>query len=224
MKRFTLILLITLFTTTLSAQMMRQNLSGSLQINWHKTGWFIDGNAGIRALGETSNLATNGLGLSGNAGLGYFFNETFALKGRLDYNQFKASYGDKIDRSGSASASLEGVVRLLQLFSNKKSRNFALNLHAGAGITSLRNPSLIDYREKVGIVSNTFLIKEQDDMGHIIVGITPQYHLNSRLSINLDISQFTQFKQDFTYDSHNSIDSKSITGIVSVTAGLTIRF
>lgn len=224
MKKISLILLITLFSTAAFSQMRSGRSMGSLKINWHKTGWFMDANAGIRLLGETSNFATTDLAWSGNAGLGYFFNEKVAIKGRLDYNQFNASYNGSniIDRSGQAAASLEGVFRLLQIISPKRSRNFALNFHAGAGLTALLNPSLRDAVEAKGGEYKGKLFNA-DNMGHIIVGLTPQYHLNSRLSINLDVSQFTQFKQNNTYDSHNGVKSKDVTGFVSVSAGLTLR-
>ncbi|PWH86153.1 hypothetical protein DIT68_06255 [Brumimicrobium oceani] len=196
---------------------------GSLRINWHKTGWFIDGNAGIRLLGQTSPIADSELAWSANGGLGYFFNKKIAIKGRLDYNQFNAAYNGKLDRSGQAAASLEAMVRLLELISPNYYRKFELNVHAGAGLTALLNPSLRDQVEANGGEYKGKLFNA-DNMGHIIVGITPQYHINSRMSINLDISQFTQFKQNNTYDSHNGVKSKDVTGFISASAGLTIRF
>ncbi|RYM33023.1 hypothetical protein ERX46_13310 [Brumimicrobium glaciale] len=225
MKRIFIILLITLFSTAAFSQMRSGRSMGSLKINWHKTGWFIDGNAGIRLLGQTSNLATTDLAWSGNAGLGYFFNKKIAIKGRLDYNQFNASYGasNVVDRSGSAAASLEVMVRLLELISPNNYRKFELNIHAGSGLTAIYNPSLKREIEANGGEYKGKLFNA-DNLGHIIVGLTPQYHLNSRLSLNLDVSQFTQFKQFNTYDSHNGVKSKDVTGFVAISAGLTFRF
>lgn len=238
MKKISILLLITLITTTASAQMRSANDIGKLKINWYKTGWFLDANAGGRFLGQTSSFADMGLGPSFNAGIGYFFNDKIAIKGRLDYNQFYADYGeattynsnfgtpgsgDNIDRSGSVAASAEVMFRLLQVFNPKRSRNFSLNFHVGAGLTTFRNPSYINARESEGVVFDDPFIKGHDDMGHIIVGLTPQYHINSRWSINLDVSQFTQFKQYNTYDTHNEIKSKDVTGLLSTTIGLTFR-
>jgi hypothetical protein len=223
MKKIALLLLITLIATTASAQMRPGSTIGKLRIRWYKTGWFLDANAGIRLLGQSSDIATMNIGPSFNAGIGYFFNDKIALKGRIDYNQFATAYGNVLDKSASLSASAEVMVRLLQVFANKRSRHFSLNLHAGVGLTSLRNPSYIDFREDLGPEYDDHFIKNQDDMGHIIVGLTPQYHFNSRLSINLDISHFTQFKQNTTYDTHNAVKANNVTGIISTSIGLTFR-
>ncbi|WP_107038672.1 outer membrane beta-barrel protein [Brumimicrobium mesophilum] len=222
MKKISILLLLSIFVFTAKAQTGPQMAMGNLKVNWYKIGWFLDANAGGRFLGQTSDIADMSAGPSFNAGLGYFFNDKIALKGRLDYNQFSASYGNVTDRSGSIAGSAEVMVRLLQVFANKRARDFSLNLHAGAGLTALRNPSYKDFLESKYDDYKGKLFPA-DNMGHIIVGITPQYHFNSRLSINLDISQFSQFKQHKTYDKHNYVDTKSVTGIVSTTIGLTFR-
>lgn len=222
MKKISIILLITLFSTAAFAQMRSVRSMGSLKINWYKTGWFLDANAGVRFLGETSPAADMLIRPSINGGIGYFFNEKFALKGRLDAHQFAASYNSKIDNSMSIGASAEAVVRLLQVIKYRRSRDFALNLHAGAGLTALINPSYRESIEDKGFDYEGVLFNA-DNIGHIVVGITPQFHLNSRVSINLDISHFTQFKQFKTYDTHNGVDAKGVTGVLSTTVGLTFR-
>ena len=221
MKKISILLLLSLYAFTVKAQAPTGG-TGELKVNWYKTGWFLDANAGARFLGQTSTLSSMKVGPSVNAGLGYFFNPVFAIKGRLDYNQFSTTYNSYDDRSGSVSASAEAMVRLLQVFNGKRSRNFSLNLHAGAGLTALRNPSYMEQVENQGKDYNGKLFKA-DNMGHVIVGLTPQYHFNSRLSLNLDISQVTQFKQYKTYDTHNVVDPEGLTGLISTTIGLTFR-
>lgn len=215
--------MLSVYVFTANAQVGSMSNPGELKVNWYKKEWFFDANAGTRFIGQTSDLAEMGAGLSVNAGVGYFFNSKFALKGRLDYNQFSATYGNKTDRSGSVAGSAEAMVRLLQVFAPKRSRKFSLNLHAGAGLTALRNPSykeMIDNKPESEYKGKLF---PADNMGHIIVGLTPQYHFNSRLSINLDVSHFTQFMQHATYDKHNQVDPKAVTGLVTTTIGLTFR-
>lgn len=222
MKKISIILLITLITTTVSAQMRPGSSIGKISINWYKTGWFLDANAGVRFLGETSEVAEMKVSPSFNAGLGYFFNDKIGIKGRIDGHQFKTTYGNLEDNSYSVGASAEVMVRLIQVFAHKRARDFALNLHAGAGLTALVNPS---YRETVEDNGNDYNGKlfNADNMGHIIVGLTPQYHFNSRVSINLDISHFTQLKQFRTYDTHNAVPAKNVTGVIATTIGLTFR-
>lgn len=228
MKKISILILITLITFSASAQMRSGSAIGKLKIKWYKTGWFFDGNAGARFIGETSNFAKETIQPTVNAGVGYFFNDKIALKGRLDAHKFTSKYDATTaypgfeDRSLMASGSAEVMVRLLQVFAHKRSRDFALNFHAGAGLSALINPSFKKEIENNGGEYKGKLFNA-DNIGHIIVGLTPQYHLNSRVSINLDISQFTYFKQNYTFDSHNRVDSKDVTGIVGVSLGLTFR-
>ncbi|WP_107038669.1 outer membrane beta-barrel protein [Brumimicrobium mesophilum] len=223
MKKTAILLLLSVIAFSAVAQSGRENSNSNNSVNWHKTGLFLDLNAGARYLGETSAIAEMSAGQSFNAGLGYYFNDIIGVKGRLDYNQFKATYNGVIDRSFSVGASAEVMLRLIQLLGEKKSRKFSLNFHAGAGLTTLRNPSFIDFRKENGIADSEKFITNQDDIGHIILGLTPQFHLNQKWSINLDVSHFTQFSQGVTYDTDNLISSKNVTGIISTTVGLTFR-
>lgn len=238
MKKIATFIIAALITTTSIAQYGTRTSSGTIDINWYKSGWFLDANAGVHFLGQTSSNTDMNLGPSFNAGIGYFFNKKFAIKGRVDYNQFYVDYGelttynnnynssgfgDNIDRSGSLALSAQAQLRLLQVFNTKRSRKASLVFHVGAGLTTLRNPSYINSKENQGVDFDDPLFNGHDEMGHIIVGLTPQYHINSRWSINLDISHFTQFKQYYTYDTHNEVLSKDVTGIISTTLGLTFR-
>lgn len=223
MKKISILLLITLITTTASAQMRSNSEIGKLKINWYKTGWFLDGNAGVRFIGQTSDAATMNVGPSFNAGLGYFFNDKIGIKGRLDYDEFTTVYGGSEDRAASGGASLEVMVRLLQVFNHKRSRDFSLNLHAGSGLSMLVNPNKAGFRDMKYVDKLDYSWENKDRMGHIIIGLTPQYHINSRLSINLDVSHFTQFKQNYTYDTGSNVRAKDVTGFVTTTVGLTIR-
>lgn len=223
MKKITILILLTTYFFTANAQSGAGKAQNNSNVNWFKTGLFIDINGGGRFLGETSSIASMSAGPSFNAGLGYFFNDKIAIKGRLDYNQFKATYNGVIDKSYSVGASAEVVARLLQVFAETKSRSFSLNMHLGAGLTTLRNPSYIDFRKETGIPDSEKFITNQDDMGHIIVGLTPQFHISPKWSINLDVSHFSQFNQGVTYDTDNLIPSKKVTGIISTTVGLTFR-
>lgn len=219
MKKISLILFITLISTTLSAQ----HGTGELKINWYKSGWFIDGNAGVRFIGEASDQAEMQIRPTLNAGLGHFFNEKIGIKGRLDAHQFSTTYGNTTDLSLGVGASAQVVVRLLQAIKPKLSRSFALNLHAGGGLSAIINPSFRNYVEEDLGQEYDGKLFNADNMGHIIIGLTPQFHLNSRVSVNIDFSHFTQFKQDNTYDTHNQVRSKDITGVIATTVGLTVR-
>lgn len=240
MKKLALIFaLITLPITTLLAQedaglvkvknsetqIPRVNTStGKLHMLWYRQGWFIDGNAGVRFLGKTSDAADMKIGPTFNAGLGYLVNEKFGLKGRIDYNKIVTTSATQEDIQNSFALSLEGVVKLIQVFGEERPRDFALILHGGAGLTAMFNPEL---REAVENDPNREFndpgIKGTDDMFHVVIGITPQYHFNSKVSLNLDVSQFIQFKQFRTYDFSNAVKADGPTGLLGVSLGLTIR-
>jgi len=227
MKHFILFILIVLFSTTVYSQRTQGGSVGVIKVNWYKQGWFLDGNVGARFLGKTSSTAEMSTGLSMNGGIGYVFNEFIGAKGRLDYNGYKVSPGhltNVSNKSHSISLSAEAVVKLLQLIGPTKARDYALNFHAGFGITSLFNPEYNRYvTNDLGRKLDDPFIKGADDMFHIVLGINPQFHLSSKVSVNLDLSHFIQFKQHRTYDTFNGIRADGVTGVMGITLGMTYR-
>jgi hypothetical protein len=226
MKQFILILLVTAFSSSLYSQRSQGSSIGVIKVNWYKKGWFLDGNIGARFMGKTSSDADMFPGLSMNGGIGYVFNEYIGIKGRMDYNGFKVSsvLSDTDNKSHSLSFSTEAVVKLLQLVGPTKARDFSLNFHTGIGFTTLFNPDFRKYyMDELGREFNDPFIKGSDDIFHVIVGITPQYHLNSKFSINLDISQLIQFKQHRTYDTFNKELANGVTGVMGITVGMSFR-
>ena len=237
MFRMFIVVSLVLISTNSFAQLNRfktgssQEVSkfGPIQSQWYKLQWFYDANIGARFLGPSSNEVNLKPGLSLNAGLGYMFTDVFGLKGRFDYHRFSVApgfNGDPINRAGSISLSAEIVSDLIPLFSSNESiryRKYRLGVHAGVGITSVFNPAYKNYREnELGLKWEDPFIKGNDDMAHIIVGFTPQYHINGRWSINLDISSYFQFIGDFTIDQFNQ-EKQNRSTVLSSTLGLTFR-
>jgi hypothetical protein len=235
-----LTLLFCFTTTTLTAQVQgrkegvanvqpKGSLSpyGKIKVNWYKLGWFADINAGVRMFGSTSGLADLGAGFSGNAGIGFLFSDRFGLKGRMDYNRYKFTPG--IDggpeaRGTAMSFSLEATTDLIALIKGSRVRDWRLALHGGFGYTSYSNKSFKEDRTADNPdYFNDPVIKGNDDMGHAIIGITPQYHLSGRWSINLDFSTFFLFKQDFTLDNYNGQRHDGLGNISNLTLGVTFR-
>lgn len=222
MRKFSLILVALFLTTTLFAQRGYKS-GGTFKFNWFNQGWFFDGNIGIRTLGKTSDIAKVNAGVTLNGGIGYMFNEKFGLKGRADYHNFKTT-GGMSSTSHSVGLSIEGIASLVQIIGGRKARQFSLNLHGGLGLTSLFNPEYIRYvKDDLGREFNDPFIKGSDDIFHLIVGITPQYNINSKISIQLDISNFIQFKQHRTYDTFNAVRADGVTGVLGFSLGMTYR-
>jgi hypothetical protein len=250
-KALMLALLLCFTATTLSAQVagrkeggtgrsVKGKLSpyGKIEVGMFKLQWFADINGGMRMFGSTSSISDLGLGFSGNAGVGYFFSDRFGLKGRVDYSRFSFTpgvtiestsgtliYGEAEAQGGAMSFSFEALTDLIPLLTKKtKVRNWRVILHGGLGYTSYNNKSYKEYQNDID--PDYFqdpVIKGNDDMGNIILGITPQYHISGRWSVNLDYSSFILLKQDFTLDNYNGVRSNGIGHISSVTLGLTFR-
>lgn len=183
---------------------------GKVKTNWYKIGWFADLNGGIRILGANSNKTSLGAGFNGNAGAGFFLTDKFGIKGRIDYNTFKFTPGIAGNPEANGrmlSLSLEATSDLLPFTSGSKIRDWRIELHGGFGFSTFRNLNFVDYRESIpGYEFDDPVFKARDDMGHMIIGITPQYHINGRWSIQFDFSSFFYFKQDYTFDRVESLN------------------
>jgi hypothetical protein len=200
---------------------------GPIKVNWYKVDWFVDMNLGTRMFGATSSATELGLGLNGNVGVGYLFSEKFGLKGRYDFSDFKFTpgIGSATEARGNMNSfSLEAVTDLITLFTGSAPSRWRLVLHVGLGYSTFSNKSF--KQEQLNDNPDYFndpVIKGNDDMGHILLGITPQYHINSRLSINLDFSTFVLLKQDFTFDNYNGKRIDGIGNVSTLSLGITFR-
>lgn len=227
MKSLLLLIAITVFSSSLIYAQRQPGASvGVVKTNWYKKGKFLDGNIGARFMGATSEHAEMSTGLALSGSFGYIINEFVGVKGRMDYLGFKVTpgYNDVSNSLYSISASAEGFARLLQIIGGPVARDYGLNFHAGVGITSLFNPAYRDYvKQEYDKDLDGPFFKNADDMFHVILGINPQFHINSKFSINLDLSHFIQFKQHRTYDTFNKETVDGPTGVMAFSLGLTMR-
>lgn len=201
---------------------------GPIQVSWYNIYTFYEGNLGVRILGSTTDLTTLGAGLNVNAGIGHYFSERFGLKARIDYHRFKFSPGIQSQpdaQGGAMSFSLEALTNVLNWVNNKKFSKFRLALHGGLGYTSFNNRSFKENALEIDpeYFNDDPAIKGNDDMGHIILGLTPQFHINGRSSIQLDFSSFLLVKQDFTFDNYNGKRHNGIGNISAISLGFTFR-
>jgi hypothetical protein len=211
---------------------------------WYKKGWFIDAQGGMRILGATTADASLAPGFSINAGLGYRFSDRFALKGRIDYNDFgfepttaEPTYsgvtGSYEARGTGLSASFEAMINLITVRNKvangtlKGNKAYKLDFHGGIGYTTFANRAFKDFfTDNFGsdFFSLDPLIRGNDDMGHVILGLTNSYDFNSRVSVNLDYSAFILIAQDYTFDSYNLVEHDGVGFISTISLGLTYRF
>lgn len=126
--------------------------------------------------------------------------------------------------SGNAiSLSGEGLLDLVALLNKSSFNRYRIILHGGAGLTSYSNNDFKAYRDEIGQPLNDPAINGNDDMGHILLGITPQWHLGGRWSLQADFSTFLLIKQDFTFDSHNGVRHDGLGNVSAFSVGLTFR-
>ena len=233
-KVLALTLLLTLTTTIASAQLVeataqpKAHLSpyGKVETNWYKIGWFADINGGVRLLGATSGAADLGAGFNGNAGLGFFITDKIGIKGRIDFNTLKFTPGidSQSDSRGRLfSLSLEATSDLLPFTSGSKIRDWRIELHGGFGYSTYSNVGWKEYREANNLSFDDPAFKGNDDMIHMILGITPQYHINGRWSAQFDFSSFFYFKQDLTFDSHNRERLNGVGSMLTTSLGIVFR-
>lgn len=221
----TLILCFSTFSLLAQSQNNIQVYSKA-EAQFYKVHWFADLNVGTRMFGATSSQADLGLGLNVNAGLGYLFTERFGIKGRLDFNSFEFTPGIGDDAKATASAysiSLEALTDLIALIEGTTSyaQDWKVIIHGGLGFSAYSGK---DFKENY--LDEEFqddYRKGNDNMGHIILGITPQYHLSTKWSLNLDFSTFLLIKQDFTFDNFNGERFNGLGNISAVSLGLTFR-
>lgn len=188
-------------------------------------GMFFDASMGMRIGGETSTLSTVGPGFHANGGIGYMFNNWIGIEGNLGLNTFKAiSVADNgiTDRSILINSSLQAVIGLSQLigFGTEK---FDLYLHTGFGFSSFSNPAFKDGFKETAEFGDRFF-KGNDESMNITFGLTPRFHVNEKISVNLDASYFLLFGQNHSLDREigdTFIDGA--TGITNISLGITYR-
>jgi len=192
---------------------------------WYKHWWFVDANVGTRLLGATSSNINLSAGLNTNISIGYLFSEKFGIKGRYDLNTFKFSPGfngqsESIGRMHSLS--IEACTDLITLIKGDKIRNWRFTMHGGLGLSSYGNIDYRKFRKEITPWEDP-LFKGNDDMGHVILGVTPQYHISGRWSLNLDLSTFILIKQSNTFDRFSNKKVNGLGNVTTVSLGLTFR-
>jgi len=187
-------------------------------------GLFFDLNLGSRIGGVTSEDAKMGPGFHLDGGVGYMFSNIIGIKGELGMDWFNAMSADETteDRAGMGRATLMAVLGVSELagFGTEK---FALRLNLGFGLASLSNPSWKDDRIASGYEFADPLLKGNDDMGHFIIGLNPQYHINSSISVNANIAFVGLLQQSYVVDRSTNVAVEGVQNIVNASVGISYR-
>lgn len=173
--------------------------------------WSIDIGGGIHQVGSTltSGFSENIFG-QGHIGYRYMFNEKFGLRLDLGYNSFTANENSQPFTSNYYRASLEGVVNLGNILKFKSWTNrFGLLTHIGAGAASL---NITEPTDNGG-----------DLMYAMNIGLTPQFRLNNRFTLFIDVNSIIHFHQKDNFDGGPNLESReSNISLMNTSIGLSI--
>jgi OOP family OmpA-OmpF porin len=197
----------------------------------------LDVNVGGRFGGAVADSIPNykvSPGIHADGGVRYQLNELISIRGGLSYDGFKTSR-DKLndldtanleDNSSLISGSIEAVVNLKKLkFMSFIPEKIGLNFHAGLGLSTMSNSNVKKFNTDNNITPSDPGLKGNDDMVNIVFGLTPQYKLNDKISINLDLSTKLLVKQSlYVNPGQDSRVNDKMGNIFNVAVGATYKF
>lgn len=133
--------------------------------------------------------------LSVRFGTRYMFNKIFGLSWVLGYDNFGSKKSSIVDfHTHNFSSTIQGYVNLTNLYNfSEFSNKFGLLLHAGAGLSLLHGKD-----------------KGYDNVISFVGGLTPQYKVSEKLSINLDLGVNFNLKQSRTFDMYTATNANGL--------------
>ena len=156
-----------------------------------------------------------------SVGARYMINPNFGFKGALHYESIKNIKGNESlpFEMQQIGLSLQGVVNASRLFKIQDNiKRFGLLFHGGIKIDQMtsKTENIIEHDHNYGITEYN---------GGLIVGVTPQYRIGKKISLMLDVSIQTNYRQHFNWDGTYSDRDNNLSGqIVSTNLGLTYSF
>ncbi len=147
-----------------------------------------------------------------NIGARKMVNNKFGFKVDFGYDYLSESGKSLKFNTHYVRTSFQGVANLATILQfNTFTQKFGLLAHGGAGFSSM-------------LAKNHKLLKETDEMVHLIFGLTPQYKVNEKIALNIDISMIQNFKQHYTFDynSHNPANARR-GSLANLTVGISYK-
>lgn len=181
--------------------------------------WSVEG-----AVGANKALNPYSSGYSSNSicfpaaeiGGRYMFNSYAGIRMEAGYCQMKYDHFGTVEQSGYFKTNygrltVEGVLNLGQILDFYSIHpRLGLLGYAGVGISSLWNDSL-----KVGVKNGS------DEMMHFTIGFSPQYRLNDRLTLSLNLRTLFHMYESRTFDMRTQIQDRGLDGyLLTATVGV----
>lgn len=124
----------------------------------------------------------------------YMLNNRFGVMADLGYDLFDFE-GSAGNNTNYVRTSIQAVVNAADILRfDSWCPKAGLLIHGGAGISNMWQKDL--YTDSV----NRPLFDNSDDMTNFIFGITPQYKINDRFSVNADLSFIFHGRQSYKFD------------------------
>ena len=148
-------------------------------------------------------------------GVRYMINPKFGLKLDGGYDRIKEGEDSNHFRANYYRVSLQGVANLGRIMNFEDWTNrIGLLGHAGGGISWMNNDATKGVDGKI--------FEGNDNMGHFIVGLTPQLRLSDRVALTGDLSYIRNIRQNVSFDGNSKLSGSGFGGeIWNATLGLT---
>ena len=202
-----------------NAQFIKK-LSLDVNVGGRFGGAISDSSYASYAPGGDSVKAVLSPGIHVDGGVRYKLNELISLRGGISFDRFNTTisgFPDSTnDNSSLTSLSIESVINLKEFkFMSFIPEKMGLNFHGGFGLSFLSNTKFKEAKE----------FKGSDEMINIIFGLTPQYNLNDKISINLDMAcRLLLLQSYYVNPNQDGTPSKNMSNIFNLSVGATYRF
>ncbi len=154
-------------------------------------------------------------------GVRYMFGEVWGIKLDYGFDKFRTQESPKEMGLNSNRISFQAACNLTNLVDSRSyfyNRKFNLMTHAGLGYSMQKSITV----ENGGI----------DEIGHVIIGINPQYSITDNLAIGIDFTGLVHFSQHYWFDGKytytdpvfNGTPNGTSTLIYNLSAGLSYTF
>jgi len=119
--------------------------------------------------------------------------------------------------------SISGVANLGDIFRfTTWTKSFGLLAHAGMGMSNMWQK---DYYQDLGIEPDNPLHNGADDMVSFSLGVTPQYKINDKFSVNLDLTFIQHHLQSRSFDWETKLTDRSFNGsFMKLSVGISYYF
>lgn len=184
--------------------------------------WSIDANIGATNAIKpyAPSYWSNSIGLfHTNLGARYMFNNSFGIKLDVGFDRIK---NDEFGDNGKSNEFNSQYIRSsFQLIANMGrfmhfedfAPRFGLFIHGGAGYSTNKNAD--------GPLFGNWDSPDKDNMVNFIVGLTPQFKLNSKMSINADVAFVNHIYQQRTWDLTQPVTRRGFDGLMAnLTVGI----